>query len=180
MGRMNHILRKSAEKHVRASIKLPISVFAVLVALKAGAILPAEAQHAHHESTRDTSETRTPAQRYATDAPLRDGMARIHSALDELRHYEMGHMPQALAIEQVAAIQSAIDTLFATCKLEPEADAALHGLLVPLISAVQAFKRSPEDLGTIASMRQAVADYARLFDDSPSRYVPGADSDPSH
>lgn len=165
---------------MKASMKLPMSVFAVLVALKAGAILPAEAQHAHHASTGESSETRTPAQRYATDAPLRAGMARIHSALDELRHYEMGHMPQALAIEQVAAIQSAIDTLFATCKLEPEADAALHGILVPLAAAVQAFKQNPDDSSTIAQMRQAVADYARLFDDSPSRYVPGADSDPPH
>lgn len=165
---------------MKASTKLPISVFAVLVALKAGAILPAQAQHVHPKTAGGTTEPRAPAQRYASDAPLRAGMARIHSALDELRHYEMGHMPQALAIEQVDAIQSAINTLFATCKLEPEADAALHGMLVPLITAVQAFKTNPDDLGSIARMRQAIADYARLFDDSPSRYMPGADPDPAH
>ncbi|MEZ5521569.1 MAG: DnrO protein [Dokdonella sp.] len=165
---------------MKAHMTLPISVFAALVALKTGAILPAHAQHAHQESTHEPSGRSGSAQRFATDAPLREGMARIHSALDDLRHYEMGHMPQPLAIEQVAAIQSAVDTLFATCKLEPEADAALHGMLVPLITAVQAFKTNPDDLGSIARMRQAIADYARLFDDSPSRYAPGADSDPAH
>ena len=151
-----------------------------LAAMVAVPALPAHAQHAHQESTHEPSGRSGPAQRFATDAPLREGMARIHSALDDLRHYEMGHMPQPLAIEQVAAIQSAADTLFATCKLEPEADAALHGMLVPLITAVQAFKTNPDDLGSIARMRQAIADYARLFDDSPSRYAPGADSDPAH
>ena len=151
---------------MRASVKLPISVFTVLVALKAGVILPAHAQHAHHEPARDVSDSSAPSQRHAADAPLREGMARIHTALDELRHYEMGQMPEPLAIEQVAAIKSAIDILFATCKLEPEADAALHSILVPLLAAVQTFKGNPHDVGAIAAMRQAVADYSRLFDDS--------------
>lgn len=178
MQGMNPAQQISAERDMKVSMNLPISVFALLVALKAGAVLPAHAQHTHHEPARDTRGSSAPTQRFATDAPLREGMVRIHTALDTLRHYEMGHMPQPLAIEQVADIQSAIDTLFATCKLEADADAALHGLLVPLIAAVQAFKQNPADIGTIAAMRQAVADYPRLFDDSPSRYAAGTDSDP--
>jgi hypothetical protein len=163
---------------MKASMKLPMSVFAVLVALEAGAILPAQAQHAHHASTGDTSESLAPVQRHAADAPLRKGMAKIHAGLDELRHYEMSHMPQALAIEQVAAIQSAIDTLFATCKLDPEADAALHGLLVPRMTAMQAFRKNPEDTSSIAAMRQAVSAYYRIFDDS--QQLPRSDDTSGH
>lgn len=129
-----------------------------------GLALPALAQHAH-EGHAPAAATALPAQRHATDAPLREGMARIHEALNELRHYVMGHMPKAIAIERVDAIQSATDYLFANCKLEAQADAALHGMLAPLLAGVQAFRTNPGDTSTIAAMRQAVADYPRVFDD---------------
>ncbi|HMM67922.1 MAG TPA: DnrO protein [Dokdonella sp.] len=129
-----------------------------------GLALPAMAQHVH-EAHEPAAATASPAQRHATDAPLREGMARIHAALEELRHYEMGHMPKPVAIERVDAIQAATDYLFANCKLDAQADAALHGMLAPLLAGVQAFRKNPDDTSTIAAMRQAVADYPRVFDD---------------
>jgi len=180
MDAMTRIERILPENCMKTSMTVPISVFAFLVALKAGAILPAHAGHAHHEPAQASSESNAPAQRHAADAPLREGMARIHTALDELRHYEMGHMPQPLAIEQVAAIKSAIDSVFATCKLEPEADAALHGMLVPLLDGVQAFKSNPADTSSVAAMRQAIADYPRLFDDPNWPLHPGVGAEHEH
>ena len=140
------------------------------LAILLASALPALAQHEHeHEGHEAHAAPSAPAGipevRYATDAPLREGMARINAALGELAHYEMGHMPQSIAIERVDAIKDAIYYLFANCKLDAQADAALHGMLVPLINGVQAFKKNPQDLASVAQMRQAVADYPRTFDD---------------
>ena len=106
-----------------------------------------------------------PAQRWATDAPLRDGMGRVHAALDELRHYEMGHMSQTMALDRVATIEKATAYMFANCKLAPAADAALHGMLVPLLAATQTFKKHPQEMAAVAVMRDAVVNYPRYFDD---------------
>ena len=147
------------------------------------AALPAIAQHSHdeHEShDTTTAPVAIPAQRHTTDAPLRDGLSRIHGALDELAHYEMGHMPQSLAVERVDTIKAATDSIFANCKLAPDADAALHSMLVPLLNGIQAFQKDPADTSTIAAMRQAVADYPRVFDDPNWQPTAEADSDHAH
>ncbi|MGB4857780.1 MAG: DnrO protein [Dokdonella sp.] len=145
--------------------------------------LPATAQHSHdeHEShAATTAPVAIPVQRHATDAALRDGMSRIQAALDELTHYEMGHMPQSIAVERVDTIKQATDTIFANCKLDPEADAALHSMLVPLLNGIQAFQKNPADSATVATMRQAVADYPRVFDDPDWPLEAGADSEHAH
>lgn len=121
-----------------------------------------------------------PAQRHATDAALREGMSRIHAALEELRHYEMGHMPQSIAVERVASIKNAIDYLFANCKLDPDADAALHSMLIPLLSGVQAFNENPADTSTVTSMRDAIDDYPRVFDDPNWNLKAVTDDEPGH
>lgn len=147
--------------------------------------LPVSAQHTHdeHESHAATAApVAIPAQRFATDAPLREGMSRINGALDALAHYEMGHMPQSIAVERVDAIKQATDYLFANCKLDPKADAALHSMLVPLLNGIQAFEKDPADTSTVATMRQAVADYPRVFDDPslPPSADPDTDSEHTH
>jgi hypothetical protein len=106
-----------------------------------------------------------PAQRWTADAPLREGMGRIQDALNELRHYELGHLNEATALEQIAAIQDAGAYIFTHCTLAPDADGALHSMLAPLLIAAQALKDDPHDIAAIASMRDAVADFPRYFDD---------------
>jgi hypothetical protein len=106
-----------------------------------------------------------PAQRWTADAPLREGMGRIQKALNTLRRYESGHLNEAAALEQVAAIQDAGSYIFTHCTLAPDADAALHSMLAPLLIAAQALKDDPHDVAAIAAMRDAVADFPRYFDD---------------
>lgn len=117
--------------------------------------------HASHDGTHMP----VPAVRWKTDATLRDGMERIHRALDELRHYEMGHMSEAMAQDRAGLILDAGAYLFAHCKLEPQQDAVLHQMLVPLLAAAQKLKEHPQDVGEVAAMRQAVTNYPRYFDD---------------
>lgn len=137
----------------------------ILVVLAAVGFFPcaqAKPQHSHDASMKHVA---VPAQRWATDAPLREGMARVHTALNDLRHYEMGHMPRKVALERVADIEGATSYMFAHCKLAPDADAALHGMLGPLLAGAAALKQNPDDKSAVDAMRKAVADYPRYFDD---------------
>jgi hypothetical protein len=130
--------------------------------------LPAMAQSPSHEHAGHPAPAAgipVPAERWAADAPLREGMGRIENALTELRHFEMGHMKEPTALEFVAEIQDAGAYIFTHCKLAPDADAALHSMLAPLLSAAQALKDDPHDIAAVDAMRKAVADYPRYFDD---------------
>lgn len=154
-----------------------------LLSLALCAALPAFADHSHGQDetqTVTTAPNAIPPVRHATDAPLREGMSRIHAALDELTHYDKGHMPQAMAVERVDTIKAATDYIFAHCKLAPTADAALHGMLVPLLNGVRAFQKDPADTSSISAMRNAVADYPRVFDDPNWPIESADDSDYIH
>jgi hypothetical protein len=92
-------------------------------------------------------------------------MGRIQVALEELGHFEMGRMKESTTLEFVAEIQDAGAYIFTHCKLAPDADAALHSMLAPLLSAAQTLKDDPRDLAAVDAMRKAVADYPRYFED---------------
>ena len=142
-------------------IRIAAALFATLAIVAPGAV---RAQHDHAAHAHFTQPA-PPAQRWAADAALRDGMGRIHTALEELRHYEMGHMDATMALDRVGLIEQAAADIFAKCKLAPEQDAVLHGMLVPLLGAAQKLKADPQDMAQVQAMRDAVADYPRYFDD---------------
>jgi hypothetical protein len=119
----------------------------------------------HHHGAAAAAAVAAPAQRWAPDASLRDGMRRVHAAVDELRHYEMGHMSAPMAVDRATTIEEAVTFMFTHCKLAPAPDAALHGILVPLLGAAQALKLDPQNLKAVADMRAAIAQYPRYFND---------------
>lgn len=126
----------------------------------------AQSQEDHEQhAPAATASQESPAQRYATDAPLRKGMAEVRVAVDSLGHYENGHMSAEQAIPFATTVQEQIAYMVANCKLEPQADAALHGIIAKLGAGAQALKTDPADLAAIPPMREAVADYRRIFDD---------------
>jgi hypothetical protein len=120
----------------------------------------------HHHGAIPTAAVAVPAQRWTPDASLREGMRRAHVAVDELRHYEMGHMSVPMAVDRATNIEEAVTFMFAHCKLAPEPDAALHGILVPLLGAAQALKQNPQNLEAVAGMREAIAHYPHYFNDT--------------
>lgn len=155
----------------------------IALAFSVGVVAAAGAapQHGHEDhAAHATAATATlPAQRYATDAPLREGMARVHTAVDDLHHYEMGHMPENIALERVATIEKATRFMFENCKLASAPDAALHGMLGPLLVGAAALRKDPKDMAAVAAMRRAVADYPRTFDD-PQWPLEAASTDAKH
>jgi hypothetical protein len=141
----------------------PSLILLCSLCLPALAQSPPAHEHAGHAAL--AAGMAVPAERWAADAPLREGMGRIQVALKELRHFETGHMKEATALEFVAEIQDAGAYIFTHCKLAPDADAALHSMLAPLLSAAQTLKDDPRDIAAVDAMRKAVADYPRYFDD---------------
>ena len=144
-------------------IKIAAALFVTLAAAMAPG--PVRAQHDHTAHAHVAQPVSPPAQRWAADVTLRDGMGRIHTALEELRHYEMGHMDATMALDRVGLIEQAAADIFAKCKLAPEQDAVLHGMLVPLLGAAQKLEATPQDMAQVQAMRRAIADYPRYFDD---------------
>ena len=145
-------------------LTLNLAVAPLLIGLAWAPIALAQDGHAHHAPAAAVSQE-IPAQRYATDAPLRTGMAQIRAAVGGLAHYEMGHMGPEQAATLATDIQEQIGYIVANCKLDPQADAALHVVIAKLGGSAQALKGSPEDLSAIPPMREALQDYARQFDD---------------
>ena len=133
-------------------------LLSVLAALPLSAVA---ASHDHHPAATAAA----PAQRHATDAVLREEMQGIRAAVGGLGHYAHGHIEAALAVQLAGQVEERVRTIIANCKLPPDADAALHAIIVPLIQNAGALKKDPQDLAAIQPMRDALARYARQFDD---------------
>ena len=148
-------------------MKLAVTITAVPLLLLAAMTAPlARAQDGHqHHAPAAAAAQAVPAQRWDTDAPLRTGMAKIRTAVDALQHYERGHMGPEQAVALATQIQEQVAYLIANCKLEPQADAALHVIIAKLSAGAQALKATPANLAAILPMRETLADYARSFDD---------------
>lgn len=146
-----------------------------LVALACGFGLTIAAQAApQHVHEHDAAATTTsavssvpvPAHRWAPDASLKTGIRRAYTAVDELKHHEMGHMSEPMVVDRATDVEDAVTYMFANCKLAAEPDAALHGILVPLLGAAQALKANPQDVKAVADMRTALARYPKYFNDT--------------
>lgn len=124
------------------------------------------ADHAHHGHHAPAgSDIPADHVRWTPDAPLMQGMARVRAAMETLAHHEMGHLAPEQARALAVEIDGAIEYMFANCRLDPEPDVALHGVLARLMAGTRALREDPADATPVAGMREAVADYGRLFDD---------------
>lgn len=149
--------------------------FTAVVLLCATAGPPAVAQdHASHHATTTTPATAS-ARRWATDAPLRSGMAEIRAAVAALEHDEHGQPGPEQASALAARVETRVAYLVANCKLEPQADAALHAIIARLLQGAAALKADPTDRVAVATLRQALQDYPRQFDD-PGWAADGAEA----
>lgn len=101
----------------------------------------------------------TPHSAWSTDAPLREGMARIEAARRTARAGDEG-TTTALA----ATIDAAIAHMIANCRLEPDADAALHPILGELANAASTLRSRAGDEVALSTIDASLAAYASRFD----------------
>ena len=144
------------------------TVIALACGLGLAVSVQAAPPHSHESHAAQAAEARVaiPAQRWVPDAPLREGMRRAYSAVDQLHRYEQGHLGAPMVVDHATEVEAAVTYMFANCKLAAEPDAALHGILVPLLGAAQALKQNPQNLEAVADMREAIAHYPHYFNDT--------------
>jgi len=126
----------------------------VICALTASAAAWSAGGHDHHHG--GASVTREQSGKWKTDATLRAGMTRIHQAL--VRHVDTGAPAERLA----ASVRGEVDTIIANCRLDPAADAALHGVLGQLLDGARALEGAETDRGLV-QIREALEAYGRQF-----------------
>ncbi|MBD7989058.1 DnrO protein [Luteimonas sp. Sa2BVA3] len=147
-----------------------LSTIALALAIAPGLAL-AQHDHGTHAAHAGPADHAAPAAipsdhvRWTPDAPLVDGMGQVRKAVATLAHLEMGHLGEAHVLTLAGDVDAAVESMFANCRLEPEPDVALHGILARLMAGSKALRDAPADPAPVGPMRDALADYERLFDD---------------
>ena len=122
-------------------------------------------EHAHHALHSAHSDAvvnpTTEGTMYATDAPLRAGMLKIRQLLSAPRPTNI----QA-AKQLTDGIDAEVQQLFAQCKLEPAADAALHGVLALIIEGSAGLRVAAGDDHAWAKLQEAIALYPKRFNNT--------------
>jgi len=105
--------------------------------------------------------------RWQTDAPLREGMSQIRGAFaPELQTIHKNKLTPDQYKELATKTEAQIGNVVANCKLPPDADAALHGILAEIGEGTEAMagksKMKPRDgaLKVVAALDQ----YGKTFD----------------
>lgn len=138
-----------------------VALASVAALILAGA-LPALAGEAHAPASSPQAMLEQ-GNRWATDAPLREGMEGIRTRVAELRAKDR------FAISDYRSLANALDAriagIVANCKLAPDADASLHAVLAELGAAATEMRgRWPEPARGLHRAKQALDVYQRTFD----------------
>lgn len=145
---------------------LALSVFVLSLAA------PAVAQEHDHgapkgsaaEATRPSSKT-ADGKKFLTDAQLRKSM-------DAMRTVVQANLPKVHGFKATdadyAAIAKQIDAevavIFQECKLEPDADAALHEILLPIMDATKTLNEGTIKRFAFVKILKSVNEYGEQFD----------------
>lgn len=139
---------------------LPALVLAVAMpALAADPHDHGSAQSAAHAISLDQG------RKWATDAPLREGMSAIREALAR-QHPESGKASGADYEALAATIEKNVASIVANCKLPPEADRNLHFVVADLVAATDELRGKTAGVAPAEGVHkavQAVNVYGRYF-----------------
>jgi len=129
-------------------------------------ISTAQAATTHDHNHHATAVAADVGQRWATDEALREGMTRVHEAVQR----SMPSDPrQPLSDESAAALQRDIEAatsyLIDNCQLPEAADAALHGLLIDLLKGAEALSEAEQRESGLQRILAALDRYPQMFDE---------------
>ena len=152
------------------TLSLIVTAAAIAAACAPGAMAASAAPAAAHaHDGAPAAKTRLDhGRKWASDAPLREGMTRIRALVaPELPRAHAGTMAPAEYAALAAKVEVQVGNIVANCKLPPEADAVLHGVLSELSSGTAAM--AGKAAGTRPSegllhVVQALNDYGRTFE----------------
>jgi len=165
----------SQSEEVPMKWKLPAAVTALAVAaLSMSAVTRGAEQgmqeHMHHGSGAAVAQmTLDAGKKWATDEPLRAGMAAIGKAFDaDHPAIHAGTETDAQYDALAATIEREVNTIVANCHLPPAADANLHYVIADLMQGVNLMRGKATDKSRhdgAALVHGALVAYGRHFDD---------------
>lgn len=109
-------------------------------------------------------------ERWPTDEPLRTGMSRIQSAVEQAT---MTPLSRERSLALARTVEQNVTYIIEHCKLPPKADAALHVLLARILAATNQVKNDPSSDAAVAQIRGALLDYRDAFAHWPPAYPKG-------
>lgn len=141
-------------------MRLIIFAFSLIGVLAAPAVIAQ--QHAH--PTPAATVGPVPAGGYTTDATLRQQMRSIRTEVHGIADAQQRKTTQPV-VQAASRIIDNVNTIIVNCKLPPDADAALHAIIGPMLQDASALKADPGKAGAVTGLREALAQYAEQFDD---------------
>jgi hypothetical protein len=145
---------------------------AVAAAAMAAALsMPALAQTATHDHGASTPHklTLNHGRKWATDAPLRAGMARIRGFVEpKLGAAHAGQLTPVQYRELAMRVETEVGGIVASCTLEPKADAMLHLVIADIGAGTDTMAGKNAKVGPalgLVKVAQAVNQYGSHFDD---------------
>ena len=143
---------------VLAALALAFTAFSAPAVLAAGG-------HDHHGAA--PARKLAHGERWTTDAQLRQSMTRMRDALaHELPAIHKGKLPPEKYKALAKQVETEVGAIVANCKLPPDADAALHGILGDVAQAQQAMAggSAHEAQDGAVKLVSALTRYGREFD----------------
>ena len=125
--------------------------------------LAASADHQHEASTH--LPLPPPGQKWATDQPLREGMAHIRKAVEQALPTTQAPIGAAQASELAQTIETEIASMISHCALPEQADATLHGLFGELLLGSEALQANGDREQVMLQVVTTLNRYPHLFDD---------------
>jgi hypothetical protein len=122
---------------------------------------PNPGEHDAHDRHRAAVTAPPEGKLWPTDAPLRAGMSRIESALEQA-----GGQPvtQDKAQDLARVVRENVNYIVRNCKLPPEPDAALHVLIGRMMSAASQLESGAGTGAAVAQLESALQEYRSHFD----------------
>ena len=124
------------------------------------------ATHESHDNHAVQDHAALPAVRWASDAPLREGMRRVRAATEALSHGAHGHLDVAQVHAVASELEAAVQDMVARCKLPPEPDAGLHPLLASVLQASATLASGDFDADALAKLEAVLVRYPAMFEDA--------------
>jgi len=152
----------------RSAVKGAIGLAAALV-LGVTASTGAAAQAAHdHDAASSHGLKLDNGKKWATDAPLRQGMSKIKASLEpRLDATHAGRLNDAQYKVIAKEVTGQVAFMVQNCKLPPTADAVLHVIIAELVAGADAMEgkmTSTAPRAGFVKVVQALDNYAKYFD----------------
>ncbi|MEN9436863.1 MAG: hypothetical protein RIR09_1518 [Pseudomonadota bacterium] len=143
-----------------------VAAASLALGLVSGSALAAESAHKHGADSTQLSLDN--GKKWATDAPLRQGMGAIRAQMQAALHaIHENKLPVARYNALAAKLNTEVGGIVAQCKLEPKADEQLHLVIADVLSGAEAMQGKTKKVTRRSGAVQvlgALEKYATYFD----------------